>query len=317
MIFLLFVSLFNFYADATILPAGYILRLHQSIISKPKTIKIEQRVVYSGHAFNETLLFKAPDKLRIYVEKEGDAILFIRDKHNCVAISSNAKLNHSDLCSKDLSSNFYYSSIIPLSGFSSFLRSSGIKTNYRHFEILSDETIAEQDELLEDNKNNKNLDNSKYPVLLLRYQNKPIYVLGLSSSDYNRSLNAVKNDREALTDRLLQSLKEKQAQVWFETSTNNLLRIFGKDVNTNSSFELNLTNYKQDANNNYMPELVDLKVDGKDKLSYGLKSFETNSEYADEIFSVITYNTKFNKTLGSEELNDNKKILINYLKDYR
>jgi hypothetical protein len=317
MIFLLFVSIFNFHVQATVLPAGYILRLHHSIISKPKTIKVEQRVVYAGHTFNETLLFKAPDKLRIYVEKEGDAILFIRDKNNCVAISSNAKLDHGELCSKDLRSNFYYTSIIPLSSFSSFLRSSGIKTNYRNFEITRDDTVAEQEDLLEENNNDKDLNNSKYPVLLLRYKNKPIYVLGLSSSDYNRSLSSVKSDRLALTDLLLDSLKEKQAQVWFETSSNRLLRIFGRDSHSKKDFELNLINYKKDSNNNYMPEFIYLKVDGKENLSYGLKSFETNSEYADEIFNVHAYTTKFNKTLVSEDLNENKKILFNYLKDYR
>jgi hypothetical protein len=332
MIFLLFASLINFYANATVLPAAYILRLHQNIMSRSKTVKIEQRVVYEGQAFNETILFKAPDKLRVYVEKEGDAVLFIRDKNNCIAISSNARVDYEGLCSKNIASNFYYSAILPISSLSRFLKASGIKTNYKHYEIERDgieqdlsNSVNNENFFNAYNNSNLNIDTdaetnadiSKYPVLLLRYQNKPIYVLGLSDSEYNRALSSVKRDKLNLTDSLLEAVKDKAKQVWFETLENKLLRIFGKDSVSKKTFELNFINYKKDSNNNYMPELIDLKIDEKSALSYGLKNFETNGTYADEIFSVKDYKTKFVKTLGTEELSDNKKILFNYLKEYR
>ena len=310
MILLLLSSIFSFYVQATILPAGYILRLHQRSISKPKTIKIEQRVVYAGYSFNETILFKAPDKLRVYVEKDGDAVLFIRDKEKCVAISSNARVNYTDLCSSDIKSNFYYSSIIPMTSFSGFLRSSGVKTNYRHFEIYKNGSDAEQSE-------NKAPYDQKYPVLLLKDGNKPIYVLGLSRDDYKSAVSSLKRSGPNLTERLLKSLREKENQAWFETSSNNLLRVFGRDSIRKKKFELILTNYKKDSNNNFMPELIDFKIEGDHVLSYGLKNFETNSEYADEIFSVNSYIAKFNKTSEIDDLNENKKVLFNYLKEYR
>ena len=117
---------------------------------------------------------------------------------------------------------------------------------------------------------------------------------------------------------MLFNIKEKAPQVWIQTTTNYPVRIYGKTPDTNKTVEILLSSYSTDGNDFPFPTSVKMNVDGVNTVSYGVKSAETNIGVIDEqIFNISGYATKFPKTIDEGTLTGNKKILLNYLKEYR
>ena len=147
MINIIFALLLSTAANAAMLPAGFILREFQATKANVLTMKIEDRVVYSDTTFNETIWFKNPDKLKIYVEKDGEGILLIRSGQKCSIVTSSSRIVNQELCKKNISKNFYYDVLMPYGNFITYLRSIGVKASYEEVEIkkIKDEYVRPRD----------------------------------------------------------------------------------------------------------------------------------------------------------------------------
>ncbi len=287
--------------STAILPPGFVLRQFQSTRANVVTMKIEERVVYADNAFNETIWYKSPDKFKVYVEKDGETLIFIRNGQKCMAITSNARLVSQDLCKSPVK-GFYYTMLMPYGNFLGYLKSIGIKTDYDQTEI----------------KKVKNEYVTPEGVFILDYDREPIYVIGVSSDIYKSALSDAKSDKKNLTDKLLANLKNKAPQIWIQTTTNYPVRIYGNDPTDNKQFEVLFGTYSMDANEFPFPTSIKLNSEGGSSLSYGVKNFDSNVGVMDEqIFNLSSYTTKFPKTIGEESLTQNKKTMLNYLKEYR
>ena len=302
MISIFFALLLSTAANAAILPPGFILREFQGTKANVLTMKIEERVVYSGTSFNETIWFKGPDKLKIYVEKDGEGLIFIRNGQKCSVMTSSSRIIEQDLCKKNISNNFYYDVLMPYGNFMTYLKSIGIKTAYEEVEIqkVKTEYVKPKD------------------VFISMYDKEPIYVLGVDEDAYKSALSDAKNDKKNVLERALYNVKEKAPQVWMQTATNYPVRIYGKTSEGDKPIEILLSSYSTDGNDFPFPTSVKMNVEGVNTVSYGVKSAETNVGVIDEqIFNISGYATKFPKTIEESSLTGNKKILLNYLKEYR
>jgi hypothetical protein len=287
--------------NASVLPPGFIVRQFQSTRANVSTMKIEQRVVYSGITFNETMWFKGPDKFKAYVEKDGEALIFVRNGQKCSVMTSNSRVTVQDIC-KNISKNFYYSLLIPSGSFIGYLKAVGIKANYDQTEILkvNNEYVKPED------------------VFILRYEKDPVYLIGASEGEYSSALGDSKSDKKNITDRLVDNIKNKTPQAWFQTTTGYPVRIYGNYPDNSMSFELLMSSYSTDGNDFPFPTSIKLNINGVNSVSYGVKNFESNvGTIDDQIFNLAGYAAKFPNTMEESALNDNKKVLLNYLKEYR
>ncbi|MEI6092159.1 MAG: hypothetical protein WCQ47_00570 [bacterium] len=265
-------------------------------------MKISQRVVYSGNIFNETIWFKNSDKFKVSIEKDGDILTLVRNGQKCIVTGSSSRVTSQDLCKKSISNNFYYSTLMPAGNLVNYMKSVGIKANYEQTEVLKDK------------------DGYAKPsdVFMLRYDKTPIYVIGASESDYSSALSNAKGDKKNVTDKLLESLKEKSPQIWLDSSTNYPVRIYGEESDSGKKLEILFGPYTTDGNDLPFPSTIKFSMDGKEILSYGVQNFESNiSSMDDQLFNVATYLTKFPKSVEESNLSENKKVLLNYLKEYR
>ena len=84
--FILFFTLISFGAQALMLPPGFVVRQFGHTRDKLVTAKIERKVSYQDNVnFNETILFKAPNKYKIVVSNSTSNITFIRNGDKCIA----------------------------------------------------------------------------------------------------------------------------------------------------------------------------------------------------------------------------------------
>ncbi|MCX6111783.1 MAG: hypothetical protein NTY22_00630 [Proteobacteria bacterium] len=289
-------------ANAAILPPGFILREFQATKANVLTMKIEDKVAYSNITFNETVWFKNPDKIKIYVEKDGEGLIFVRNGQKCSVMTSGSRVISQELCKKNTGKNFYYDVLTPYGNFISYLKSVGIKTNYEETEIQK----IKNDYVRPEN------------VFILREDKDPIYVIGITDDIYKSALSDAKNDKKNISDKLLYNIKEKAPQVWIQTTTNYPVRIYGKTPDGDKTIEILLDSYRVDGNDFPFPWSIKLSGEGANAVSYGVSSAETNTGVIDEqVFNISGYAAKFPKTIDEAALTGNKKVLFNYLKEYR
>lgn len=289
-------------ASSAILPPGFTLRQFHATRANVLNMKIEERVVYSGNTLNETIWFKDKDKFKVTIEKNGDVLTLVRDGQKCIVTGSTAKIISQDVCKKNINKNFYYSTLMPVGSLIAYMKSIGIKANYEQTELLkSKEGYANPSD-----------------VFILRYEKNPIYVIGVTESDYSSSLSSVRSEKRDLADKLLENLKDKRPQIWLDSSTNYPVRIYGEDTDSGKKLEVLFGSYNVDGNDLPFPSTIKFNVDGIETLSYGVQNFESNiASMDDQLFNIAAYSTKFPKSVEEANLSESKKMLLNYLKEYR
>lgn len=290
---LFFISIF--FLNSLVIPPGTILDIYKKELSKINSLKLEYSVVYGKDEIQETFWFKS-GSFRSYVRKNEDAILFIREGDNCIAITAGMTIASSDLCKK---TPFYYDFFLPSSGFYSFIKSLNLKTNTESRKINNIEGVYSKTE----------------DVILARYNGEPIYMLGITEDSYKSFFNKEEN-----VDLALEKIKDKYPQIWFSKKNMLPLYLYGKIKNLGyvSVFIKNYEEIKQQWSSFFIPKVIKITDKDINIASFGLNSYEFNLDISDSLFDVKDYKEKFlAKTIKEEDLSDNKKILMNYLKDFR
>ncbi|MBN1114177.1 MAG: hypothetical protein JXA66_02435 [Oligoflexia bacterium] len=288
-----------------ILPPSYVLGKFQETRLGVGSIKLKQQVIEGNNdfTFTETIWYKAGDRFRVYVEKDSDAILFIRQGKECTAITASSTITADDLCN-GFENNFFYSTVFSHGNFPSFLKS---------FRI---EYPVESDHLGRPDKNYKDPEGS----FILRNDTTPIYVIGITKSMYRSALSGAKSEKPGeLGDRFLKEIKNEAPQIWLDKKDFSPVRIYGKSKKDGSETETEILfkSYKTDINEVPYAASIEVYYRGERSLSYGIRDFETKKDLNDQLFDVAAYRKKFPRTINADELDKDKTRLLEYLKAYR
>lgn len=295
--FIILFTVFSFCAEALVLPPGFVVRQFGHTRDKLSTAKIEQKVSYSdGTVFNETILFKAPNKYKAVLTGSNGNVTFIRSGEKCVAVSSQKKI---EMPCAPLASLFYHNLLLstnePMIAYLKLLKitpregSVSVKRNEGNGAYLKPEGI-----------------------LLIDYNNKPMYLIGVEDSLYKSTVSSVsgKND---INTALVDELKYKVPQLWMDKDEFLPIRVFGQY--NGDDLELLLGSYIQDGNEVPFPKMIALSLKGKNVVSFNVSVFESGVDIKDDIFAMEGF--KKLQTAKQTELQEGKSKMIDYLKEYR
>lgn len=291
--FLIFINL----VVGAIYPPAFLL--DQSIKQKKSTqaLRIISDVTYKKLSFKETLLYKNPSSYRIVLEKDSDAILFIREADVCIAISKSKNLNIK--CSNYLNSipyNVYFNT----GSYFRFIKNFGV-------------VFKAEDEIKLDKETNTVV--NPEDVVLIKVEDKPVYVIGLSEAELKPFY------EEARTKQILQisayvldKIIYLKPQVWIDQKSLLPSRLFGNFSGKN--LEVLYKFYTSDSETLSYPKILEVLEDKNIILSYKVTEYYSKLQASDNIFKVNTYKEKFTE-LEKSELNENKTSMLDYLRDYR
>ena len=295
--FITFFTVFSFCAEALMLPPGFVVRQFGHTRDKLSTAKIEQKVSYNdGTTFNETILFKAPNKYKVILSNSNGNVTFIRSGEKCAAVSSQKKVEMS--CS-------------PLAGL--FYHNLLLSTNDPMIAYLKLLKITPREGIVSLKKNEENGAYVKPEgIVLVDYNNKPIYLIGVTDSLYKSTVSSV-SGKSDINTALVDELKYKVPQLWMDKDDFLPIRVFGQ-YNGND-LELSLGSYIQDGNEVPFPKAVSLSLKGKKVVSFNVSVFESGVDIKDDIFAMDGF--KKLQMVTQTELPEGKSKMIDYLKEYR
>lgn len=290
--------LLSFFINAAILPPAYIL----SKYSKEKnsdTLKIKMQVNYSDITINETLLYSSPNNYRTVVESGTDAILFIRKAKDCIAISKSKQIV---LSCPEFVNNFFYNIIFYNPNYFSYLKTLGINFDENNLDVTIDKESGKSVE-------------PKFTHLFLLGE-KPIYNIGLSIDEINKTLISVKNNyKENISENLLKELMYQSPQVWVDQNSLLPIRIFGKTGD--KTLEIALKYFTKDSNNFTYPKGIEYSVDKKIRATYNITELESKLRIKEDLFDIAHYKKRFDQVVDTETFSETKAVLLNYIREYR
>ena len=290
--FILIFTIFSFCAEALMLPPGFVVRQFGHTRDKLSTAKIEQKVVYGDNAFKETLWFKSPDKIRAVVSKDNDTVTLVRNGNRCAVASSSKRM---EIECAPITTLFYYNLLLS--------NNDAMIAYIKYMKINPRDAVVSV----------KQAEEGSYikpeGIVLVNYNKKPMYIIGVSDSLYKSSVDLVlgKND---LNTELVNDLKYKTSQLWMDKSNFWPLRVYN-----GSDTDIILSNYITDGNEVPFPKAISIMNNDKNVLSYGVSIFETGVEIKDDMFAIDAL--KRLPLSKAEELSDNKNKMLEYLREYR
>jgi len=295
--FILFFTIFSFCIEAALLPPGFVIRQFGHTRDKVSTAKIEQKVSYSdGSTFNETMLFKAPNKYRVVVSGDNGNVTFIRNGAKCVAVSSQKRI---ELPCAPLTNLFYYDILL--------------SNNDEMINFLKLLKIDPRESVVSMKKDEND---EKYikpdGIVLVNYNNKPIYVIGVTDSLY-KSIAGNASGKTDIGKTLIEELRYRTPQVWMDKDKFWPLRVFGQ-YNGND-FDLSLGSYIVDGNEVPFPKSIALTIKNDKAVSYGVSTFETGVDIKDDVFKMDGFRTL--PLAKQEDLDRTRSRMIDYIKEYR
>lgn len=290
----LFLSLVSL-CSATTLPPGFVVRQFGHTRDKVTSMKIEQKTALGqdGETFNETIYFLKPSSFKVIVEKGGESATLVRKGSECELSSSGKRI--SGVSCGGIKSNFYYNILLPYGSALDYFRSLNIDTKDG---LVSIKKTEEGEYISPDN------------TIIFRDDKTPMFIVGLDRNIYTTAVEDSRSEKEMLQS-TLQSIKEKSPQIWVNKSDFTPLRVYGKK-NSGDTIEILLSSYIKDANEVPFPGKVALYINGQEKASYLTKSFESNPQITESLFGTSTQ-----QATDISALSENKKKLVEYLRDYR
>jgi outer membrane lipoprotein-sorting protein len=295
--FIIFFTIFSFCAEALMLPPGFVVRQFGHTRDKLSTAKIEQKVSYTdGDTFNETILFKAPNKYKVVLSGSNGNVTFVRNGEKCVAVSSQRKI---EMPCAPLSSLFYHNLLL--------------STNEPMIAYLKLLKITPREGIVSIKKDETNGTYAKPEgIELIDYNNKPIYLIGVTDGLYKSSVSSVVGKSD-INSALIDELKYKTAQLWMDKDDFVPLRVFGQY--NSGDLELMFGSYIKDGNDVPFPKSISLSLKGKNEVTFNVSVFESGVEVKDDAFVLEGF--KKLQALKQDELPEGKSKMIDYLKEYR
>jgi len=291
--FILIFTLMSFCAQALMLPPGFVVRQFGHTRDKLETAKIEQRISYKNEiSFNETILFKAPNKYKIIVSNNSGSVTFVRSGDKCVAVSSQKRI---EVLCEPLKALFYHNILLSSNnGLIEFLKQLNINPREGNISIKKDEN-----------------DSYVKPegIIFANYNNKPMYIIGVSDGLYKSAVNTV-SGKPGLSTALVDEIKYKVPQVWIDKNNFWLLRVFGQD-----DFEATFGSYITDGNEVPFPKSISLSKKGNNVFSAAVSIFESGVEIKEDVFVMDAF--KKLPSVKQEQLEGNIAKMVEYLGEYR
>jgi len=293
---ILFFTLMSFCAQAVVLPPGFVIRQFGHTRDKLATAKIEQKVTYKDNTtFNETVLFKAAGKYKIVVSNNSGSVTFIRNGDKCVAVSSQKRI---ELLCAPIKTIFYYNLLLSNNeGFIAFLKQLKIDPREGSVSVKS-------------NDDGSYLESEG--TALVNYNNKPMYVIGVSDGVYRAAVKAV-SGKTNMSTALVDELKYRSPQVWMDNDNFWLLRVFGQDFT--GDLDIMLGSYITDGNEVPFPKSISVSVKGNKELTAAVSTFESGVNIKDENFAIDAF--KKLPMIKQEQLEGNLAKMVEYLREYR
>jgi len=127
---------------------------------------------------------------------------------------------------------------------------------------------------------------------------------------YSAAVEELRSEKD-MTSSILDNIKRKKPQIWLDKSDFSPLRIYGSK-NSGDTVEIILSSYIKDAAEVPFPSKITLLVNDLEKASYSVRSFETGVKLNESFFGL-----QAQQGTDISSLSENKKKLIEYLKDYR
>jgi len=294
MLISLFFSLLSF-CSATILPPGFVVRQFGHTRDKVSSTKIEQKISLGQESdkFDETIYFSKPSSLKVVVEKDGESVSLIRKGTECEISTSGKKV--SGVSCSGIKSNFYYNLLLPYGSVIDYLKSLNINTREG---IVSIKKTPEGEYL------------SSEDTILFKDDQTPIFIIGLNKNLYKAAIEESRSSKDMLKT-VLDDIKEKSPQLWVNKNDFTPRRVYGKK-SSGDTVEILLSSYIKDASEIPFPGRIELYVNAQEKVSYAVKSFETNIQLTESLFK-----NSAQQGANISSLSETKKKLVEYLRDYR
>lgn len=294
--FILFFTLISFCAQALMLPPGFVVRQFGHTRDKLATAKIEQKVSYKGDlSFNEVLLFKAPNKYKTTISNSSGSIVFVRNGDKCVATSSQKRI---ELLCEPFKSLFYPNILL--------------STNDSLIEFLKQLKINPREGSISVKKSEDGAYVKPEGIVLVNYNSKPMYIIGVSDGTYKESVGAA-SGKPNLSTALVDEIKYKSPQMWVDKNNFCPIRVFGQNIN--GDFDLSLGSYITDGNEVPFPKSVSLSIKGNKEFSTSVSIFESGVDIKDDTFAMDAF--KKLPSIKQEQLEGNIAKMFEYLRDYR
>ncbi len=294
MFFVLFFSFLSF-CSATILPPGFVVRQFGHTRDKVSSMKIEQKIALGqeSETFNETIYFLKPSYLKTTVEKNGESVTLTRRGSECEIATSSKKV--SGVSCSGIKSNFYYNLLLPYGSVIDYLKSLNINTREG---LVSIKKTPEGEYL------------SSEDTIIFKDDQTPIFIIGLDKNLYKAAVEESRSSKDMLKT-ILDNIKEKSPQLWANKNDFTPRRVYGKK-NSGDTVEITLSSYIKDASEVLFPGRIELYVNAQEKVSYSVKSFETNVQLTESLFKSTAQ-----QGVDISSLSETKKKLVEYLRDYR
>lgn len=293
--FIFFFTLISFCAQALMLPPGFVVRQFGHTRDKLTTAKIEQKVSYGDLSFNEVFLFKAPNKYKTVISNSSGSITFVRTGDKCVAMSSQKRI---DLLCEPFKALFYPNVLL--------------STNDNFIEFLKQLKINPREGAVSVKKSEDDTYIKPEGIVLVNYNSKPMYIVGVSDGLYKEAVNAT-SGKPNLSAALVDEIKYRSPQMWVDKSTFCPIRVFGQ--NTEGDFDLTLGSYITDGNEVPFPKSMSLSVKGNKEFSTSVSIFESGVEIKDDTFAMDAI--KKLPLIKQEQLEANIAKMFEYLRNYR
>ncbi len=281
--------------NAGILPPGFVVRQFGHTRDKVDSIKVEERVVFGEDAFslNETIYFLRPNYFKITAERSGELVTLTRKGSECEFSTAGKRI--SGINCSGLKSNFYYNILFPYGSEIDYFKSLNIDTKEGLVSI-------------------RKTQDGEYTVpegtLIVRNDRSPMFVVGIDRTMYSAAVEELRSEKD-MTSSILDNIKRKKPQIWLDKSDFSPLRIYGSK-NSGDTVEIILSSYIKDAAEVPFPSKITLLVNDLEKASYSVRSFETGVKLNESFFGL-----QAQQGTDISSLSENKKKLIEYLKDYR
>ena len=293
--FILFFTLISFGAQALTLPPGFVVRQFGHTRDKLSTAKIEQKVSYKDDInFSETVLFKAPNKYKVIVSGNNSNVTFVRNGDKCVVVSAQKRIE--TLCEPLRSLLYHHLLLSNNDGFIDFLKQ--LKINPR------EGAVSVQ----------KNEDNSYIKpegIVLVNYNGKAMYIIGVSDGLYKEVLASI-SAKPGLSTALVDEIKYRSPQLWVDNSFYPV-RVYGQ--NSNGDIDVSLGSYITDGNEVPFPKSISLLVKGNKEIVATVSVFESGVNIKDDTFSMDAF--KKLPSIKQDQLDGNAAKMVEYLREYR
>ncbi len=279
------------------LPPGFVIRQFGHTRDKLSTARIEQKISYAdGTTFNETILFKAPNKYRVVISGNSGTVTFVRNGEKCIAVSSQKQL---ELQCRPLSSLFYHNLLL--------------SNNELLIPYLKSLNITLREGVISIQKKEENGTYVKPDgIVMVDYKNKPVYLIGITDSLYKSAVSAVSGKNE-INDAVIEELKYTAPQIWMEKNEFLPLRVFGK--HNGDDLDISLTSYIKDGNEVPFPKSILLSSKDKGAPSFNVNIFESGVDIKDDVFTID--GLKKLQLEKQAEFSDTKNKIVGFLREYR